>query len=80
MVFVTGNIWWKTKTLVSNPETLLLATGKMVSLIKKILSLAKIMVAGIGTMVCMTDTIFWTSGTTVTAVEKTVSVAPTMVG
>ena len=79
MVFVTGTFVWETKTVVSKPETILLATGKMVSLIKKILWQARTMVAVIGTTVCAKNTIFPTSETTVTAAKKMVSVAPTMV-
>ena len=36
MVFVTRTLGSETKTVVSKPETILLATGKMVSLTKKI--------------------------------------------
>jgi membrane protein insertase Oxa1/YidC/SpoIIIJ len=79
MVFVTGTLVWETKTVVSRPETILLAAGKMVSLIKKIFWLARTMVAVIGTTVCVKNTIFPTSETTVTAAQKMVSVAPTMV-
>jgi hypothetical protein len=51
MVFETETLGWETKTVVSKPETTLLVTGKMVSLIKKIFCFAKTMVSGIGTMV-----------------------------
>ena len=79
MVFETGTLGGETKTVVSKPETILLATGKMVSLIKKIFCFAKTMVSGIGTMVCVKKTMVSTSETTVTAAKKTVSVAPPMV-
>jgi len=79
MVFVTGTLVWETKTVVSKPETILLAAGTMVFLVKKIFSLAETMVFGIDTMVCVKNTIFPISETTVTAAQKTVLVAPTMV-
>jgi hypothetical protein len=79
MVFVLGTLGLETKTVVSEPETILLTTGKMISLVKKIFSLAKTMVFGIDTMVCVKNTIFPTSETTVTAAQKMVSVALTMV-
>jgi len=61
--------------MVSKPETIVLATGKMVSLVKKIFSLAKTMVFGVENMVCVMHTIFTTTGTTVTAAQKMVSFA-----
>ena len=36
MVFVTGTLVWETKTVVSKPETILLAVGTMVLLTKNI--------------------------------------------
>jgi hypothetical protein len=79
MVFITGTLVWETKTVVSKPETILLAAGTMVFLIKKIFWLARTMVAVIGTTVCVKNTIFPMSETTVTAAKKMVSVVPTKV-
>jgi hypothetical protein len=50
----------------------------MVFLAKKIFWFAKAMVPGIESMVCVTHTIFRTTVATVTAAQKMVSVAPTM--
>jgi hypothetical protein len=79
MVFETETLGWETKAMVSKPETILLATGKMVSLIKKIFCFAKTMVSVIGTMLCVKNTMVPTSEPTVTAAQKMVSFAPTMV-
>ena len=65
--------------MVIKRETILLATGTMVSLIKKIFCFANTTVSGIGTMVCMNNTIVPTSETTVPGAKKMVSAAPTMV-
>jgi hypothetical protein len=51
----------------------------MVSRIKKIVWIAKTIVSGIGTLVCVKNTMVPRSKTTVMAAKKTVSVAPTKV-
>ncbi len=56
MVFETGTLVLETKTVVSKPETIVLAAGTMVFLIKKIFSLEETTVFGIDTMVCVKNT------------------------
>jgi len=51
MVFETGTLGWGTNTMVPKPETIVFATGKMVSPIEKIFCFAKTMVSVIRTMV-----------------------------
>jgi len=70
---------WETKTVVSKPETILLAPGTMVFLVKKIFSLEETTVFGIDTTVCVKNTIVSAIGTMVAAAKKMVSVAPTIV-
>ncbi len=79
MVFATGTLGCETNTMVTKPETILLTTGKMVSLIKKILCVAYTMVFLGGTMVWVNNTIFPASETMIPAAKKTVSAAPTRV-
>ena len=57
----------------------LLGGQEKVPAFRKIFSFAQTVVSGIETMVCMMQTIFTTTGTTVTAAQKIVSVAQTMV-
>ena len=56
MVFETGTLGWETKTMVSKPETIFFATGKMVFPIKKILSFKRTMVSGTETRVSVKNT------------------------
>ena len=61
--------------MVAEPQTIFWGARKMVPAVRNIFSFEKTMVSGIETMVCMMQTIFTTTGTTVTAAQKMMSFA-----
>ena len=61
--------------MVAKPQTIFWLIRKMVSLINQIFCFAKNMVSGIENMVCVIQTVFTTTWTTVRAAQKIVAFA-----
>ena len=65
--------------MVAKAQTIFRLTRKMVPAFRKIFSFAQTVVSGIENMGCVMQTIVTTTWTTVTAAQKMISVAQTMV-
>lgn len=80
MVFETKFMEQETKTVASKPAIIFRHTGTMVSVSRKRACFAKTIVPGMGTLVCLKNTVVPTLELTIMAAKKTVSVAWTIAG